>query len=169
MVDCIDAIRDNYPEDSLKSLSHQPRGPGMATLIFQNMTRPVDSLKTRTTKMSCSFSSGNRTTVSHLGGKPLLSTKCETVLSNISCDVSTPQPYNNSQYQTMRSVHLTHAPGHGHHTAYVRTVDIDIVVVVICFFSTLRLSELWVVFGSGESTSLFPSMILAPILDLPDI
>ena len=42
----------------------------------------------------------------------------------------------------MISLHIAHAPGHVHHTTYVRTVDSDIVVLVISMLllntSTLR-------------------------------
>ena len=38
----------------------------------------------------------------------------------------------------------------------------------LCFFPILRrLSKLWVGFRTGECTAIFPSMIPAPILDLP--
>ena len=53
---------------------------------------------------------------------------------------------------------------------YVRAGDSAIVVLVICFFSTLcRLYGLWVGFRSGVCTAIFPSMIPAPILALPYI
>ena len=61
----------------------------------------------------------------HLGGKLLLSTKCESVLSIRTCDVSTIQPCNNYQNHATLSLHIAPAPGHGNTTAYVRTVDGD--------------------------------------------
>ena len=45
---------------------------------------------------------------------------------------------------------MAHAVAQGHQTAYVRTVDSDVVVLAIRFFFTLGLTELWVGFGSGK-------------------
>ena len=39
----------------------------------------------------------------------------------------------------------------GHTTAYVRTVDSDVVVLSVRFFQILGLSELWVGFGTGKN------------------
>ena len=126
----------------------------------------MDSLKTRKKTELFSFLS-EQIVKKHVGGK---SSQCESVLSNGPCDVSTLQPCNNTQDQARISRHLANDPGHGHHTAYVRTVDCGIVFLVICFFSTLRRpSKLWVGFRSAECTAILPFMIPAPILDLPDM
>ena len=86
-----------------------------------------------------------------MGGKLLLSTKVESVLSNRPCDLSALQPCNHSEADTRIFLHLQHAVAQGHQTAYVRTVDSDVVVLAIRFFSTLGLSELWVCFGTGKT------------------
>ena len=149
MIDCVDAIWDNYPEDSLKSLTHQRRGIGSLTRITDGHNQiPSHQLNsgflTNWDNKNELFSFLSEHIVKkHLGGKLLLSTKCQSVLSNRPCDVSTLQSCNKSQDQARISLNLAHAPGHGHHRAHVQTVDGDIVVLVICFISTLRLSEVW--------------------------
>ena len=65
-------------------------------------------------------------TVAHIdGGKLLLSTKSESVISNRPCDVSALQPCNHSEADTRIFLHLGHAASQGHQKTYVRTVDSD--------------------------------------------
>ena len=84
-----------------------------------------------------------------MGGKLLLSTRFEIVLSNRPCDVTTLQPCNHSEADTTIHLHLAHAAEHGHTKAYVRTVDSDVVVLAVRFFESLGL-ELWKGFGTGK-------------------
>ena len=85
-----------------------------------------------------------------LGGKLLFSTKSESVISNRPCDVSTLQSCNHTEADTRIFLHLEHTASQDHQKAYVRTVDSDVVVLVIHFFARLGFSELWVCFGTGE-------------------
>ena len=48
-------------------------------------------------------------------------------------------------------LHHAHASSQGHERAYVRTVDIDVVVLVIAFLDQLHLSKLWIGFGTGKN------------------
>ena len=86
-----------------------------------------------------------------MGGKLLLSIRFETVLSNKHCDITTLQPCNHSEADTRIILHLAHAATQGHTTAYVCTVDSDVVVLAIRFFESLSLSELWVDVGTGRN------------------
>ena len=72
------------------------------------------------------------------------------MLSNRHCDLTTLHPCNHSEADTRILLHLAHAAEQVHTTAYVRTVDSDIVVLAVRFFETLGLSELWVGLGSGK-------------------
>ena len=82
-------------------------------------------------------------------GKLLLTTRFETVLSNMPCDVTKLQKFNHSEADTRILLHLAHAAEQGHTTAFVRTVDSDVVILAIRFFETLGLTELSVGFGTG--------------------
>ena len=156
-VERIDAIWDNYPEDNLKSLTHQRRGAGPRTRIGDGHTQiPKHEwnsgfLKNEENKQELFSYLSEEIVKKDLGGKFLLSTKCERVLSNRPCNVSALGPCNHSEADTRIFLHLAHASGQGHQTAYVRTVDSDIVVLAIRFFSTLGLLELWIGFGSGKN------------------
>ena len=72
------------------------------------------------------------------------------MLTNRNFDVSGLQPCNQAEANTQILLHLANAAMHGHSKAYVRTVDSDIVVLVLRFCDTLGLSELWVCFGTGK-------------------
>ena len=48
-------------------------------------------------------------------------------------------------------LHLCHAAEQDHTKAYLRTVDTDVVVLAIHHFHQLKLSELWIGFGSGKT------------------
>ena len=132
----IDAIWDNYPEGNLKSLTHQRRGTGLRNRIGDGHTQiPKHEwnsgfLKNEENKKEFSFL-GEDIVKKDLGGKLLISTNCDRVLSNRPCDVSALEPCNHSEADTMTPDSL-----------YVRTVDSDIVNLVIRFFTTLGLLEL---------------------------
>ena len=124
-VERIDAIWDNYPEGNLKSLTHQRRGTGLRTRIGDGHTQipkhELNSgfLKTEENKKELFSFLSEEIVKKDLGGKLLLSTKCERVLSNGPCDVSALEPCNHSESDTMVFRHLAHASGQGHQTAYM--------------------------------------------------
>ena len=50
-------------------------------------------------------------------------------------------------------LHSYHAAGSGYDTVKIRTVDTDVVVLAISFFSRLSASELWIHYGVGRGRS----------------
>ena len=114
-VERIDAIWDNYPEDNLKSLTHQRRGAGPRTRIGDGHTQiPKHEwnsgfLKNEENKQELFSYLSEEIVKKDLGGKLLLSTKCERVLSNRPCDVSALEPCNHSEADTRIFLHLAHA------------------------------------------------------------
>ena len=86
-------------------------------------------------------------------GRMLVSIKLENVISNRSCDLTGLQPCNHSEADTRIFLHLAHAAAKDHRTAYIRTVDSDVVVLAIRFFTTLGLKHLWVGIGTGKKFS----------------
>ena len=51
---------------------------------------------------------------------------------------------------------MHHAVEQGHTKAYLRIVDTDVVILAIYHFHELRLTELWVGFGSGKTFKEIP-------------
>ncbi|KAJ8396483.1 hypothetical protein AAFF_G00017890 [Aldrovandia affinis] len=153
----IDAVWDNYPEENnLKALRQQRRGNGPRTKVGDDST-PIPKhewnsgfLKNEENKKDLFSFISTQISKTDMGGKLLLTTHFKTVLSNKHCDLTKLQPCNHSEADTRILLHLAHAAEQGHTTAYVRTVDSDVVVLSIRFFKMLGLSELWVGFGSGK-------------------
>ena len=86
-----------------------------------------------------------------MDGILLISTESEKVLSNKPFDVSALQTCNHAEADTRIILHLAHASSQGHDKAFVRTINSDMIVLVIAFYEQLGLSELWIGFGCGKS------------------
>ncbi|KAL8570748.1 hypothetical protein ACOMHN_006898 [Nucella lapillus] len=65
-------------------------------------------------------------------------------------DMTGLHPCNHTKADTRIILHLAHAAQQGHQVALVRTVDSDVVILAIHFFTTLGLSQLWICLGSGK-------------------
>lgn len=151
----IDAIWDNYPEDSLKATAHLKRGSGARTRIGDGST-PIPKhewsnfLKNEDNKKELFSFVSREIAKADMCGKLLLTTHFESVLSNRQCDTTTIEPCNHSEADSRIFLHLFDAAQKGCRTAYIRTVDSDVVVLAVNFFETLGFTELWVGFGSGK-------------------
>ena len=151
----IDAVWDTYPEQSLKSQTHQRRGSGARTRLDPDGdgSTPIPKrdwqsyLKHAENKKELFSFISKQLAKTGMDGRLLLSTDCEMVLSNKPFDVSALQPCNHAEADTRIILHLAHASSQGHDKAFVRTV----VVLAIAFFEQLKLSELWIGFGSGKN------------------
>ena len=114
-VESINAIWDNYPEGNLKSLTHQRRGTGLRTRIGDGHTHISKHewnsgfLKNEGNKKELFSFLSEEIVKKYLGGKLLLSTKCERVLSNRPCAVSVLEPCNHFEADTMIFRHLANA------------------------------------------------------------
>ena len=86
----------------------------------------------------------------------LFTTKDDCVLSNRPTDLSALSPCSQEEADTWMMFHLHHAAEHGHTTAYVRTVDTDVVVLAIYHFNELNSPELWIGFESGRTCREIP-------------
>ena len=100
-----------------------------------------------------------------LGGRLILSTSIERVLSNKQHDVSGLEPCNHAEADTRILLHLAHASQQGHQVALVRTVDSDVVILAVHCFASLGLSELWVCLGSGRKCVIFRFTLTLPSWD----
>ncbi len=59
-------------------------------------------------------------------------------------------PCNHEEADTRMFVHIKHAANRGHRKVTLRTVDTDVVVLSLSFFSELGVEELWIEFGVGK-------------------
>ena len=93
-----------------------------------------------------------------MNGRLLMTTYLETVLSNRNISLTTFEPCNHPVADTRIILHLAHASEHGHTAAYIHTVDSDVVVLAVRYFSTFGLSELWVRFHWKRPIGISQSM-----------
>jgi len=86
-----------------------------------------------------------------LGGRLLLRTNLQNVLSNKQRDISGLQPCNHTEADTGILLHLAQASNQGHQIALVRTVQSDVVILAIHWFASLGLPELRLCLGTGKN------------------
>ncbi len=155
-VERIDLVWDTYPDENLKSLTQQRRGSGPRTRISIDGSTPIPKgdwqsyLKNAENKTELFTFASKQLAKTDINGKLIISTVSQTVLSNKPFDLSALHPCNHAEADTRIILHLAHAASNGHSKAFVRTVDSDIVVLAVSFFSELSFSELWIGFGSGR-------------------
>ena len=163
----IDAVWDTYPDENLKTLTHNRRGLGPRTRICDGNTRiPKHEwnsgfLKNTDNKKDLFSFFCKQLVKQNFGGRLLISTNLQGVLSNIRAAVSGLQPCNHTEADTKIILHLAHAASQGHQMALVRTVDSDVVILAIHWFASLGLSELWVRLGSGKKMHDIPIYTLS--------
>lgn len=153
----MDVVWDNYPEENnLKALTQKKRGNGPRTRVGNGNTKLPKKdwnsgfLKNEENKQELFSFISKEISKIDMDGKLLLSTCADTVLTNRPCDITTLKQCNHAEADTRIILHLKHAAQQGHSTAYIRTVDSDVVVLAIRFFQMLGLTELWIGFGTGK-------------------
>ena len=151
----IDLVWDSYRADSLTASTREQRGKGVRRRVVDSAVIPgnwqsflrVDSNKVElfsyiSTMIAESFQEE---------GKELVVTDGEQVI----CvpqqeDVNSLAPCNQEEADTRMMLHVAHAAQHGHHQIQVRTVDTDVVVVMVVQKLPAG-DELWVAFGTGKN------------------
>jgi len=158
----VDAIWDTYPEENLKTLTHQHRGLGPRAKIGDGHTRiskqdwNTGFLKNIDNQKELFPFLSKELVKQDLGGRLLLSTNLQSVLSNKQQDISGLQPCNHTEADTRILLNLAHAANQSHQIALVCTFDSDVVILAIHWFASLGLSELWVYHGTGKRFVTFP-------------
>jgi hypothetical protein len=155
----IDVVFDVYRSDSLKLSTREKRGVGTRFKVSGQAKIPtnwheflrVDSNKTELFH----FLAETEFNLSDTQGKVILFTYNESVrVATGSVDTNGIDGCNHEEADTRVILHAHHAAACGANTLYIRTVDTDIVVLAISFFSRLSLSELWIHFGTGKCARL---------------
>jgi len=152
----VDAVWDTYPEDNLKTLTHQHRGLGPRTEIGDGNTLiPKQDWNTGFLKNTDNerelFPFLSKELVKQdLGGRLLLSSYLQSVIFNKQQDIPGLQPCNHTEADTKILLHLADAAYQGHQIALVHTVGSDVVILALRWFASLGLSELWVCLGSAK-------------------
>ena len=159
----IDAVWDRHSETSLKSQTRTKRlGSVKERRIRPSNNVPIPKGKEWQKFLKVSenkdelfkYLSSELVTATSTSNYFLLSTKGEVVISNKPVDLARISTSDHEEADSRMILHLFDAAIEGHTKAYLRTVDSDVVVLLLHHFENLNqlgLRELWVGFGKGKS------------------
>ena len=145
----LDVVWDTYRPESLKESTRQKRGKGVRRKV---------SGETKLPRNWSDFLTYKAANFVFAEGKAVYITPEQSLLTVCS---SSPMPNCNhdEEADTRIVVHVLHALQQGLTTVQVRTVDTDVVVVLIGVFHKLLLSQpkadIWVAFGVGKNYRLY--------------
>lgn len=159
----IDVVWDVYMPDSLKSDTRSKRGKGVRKRVEPRSPLPknweeflrVDENKTE-------LFSFLATTIADIStDKQVITTIGSDVLTINRQDVLRLAPCTHEEADTRILLHLSDAVQQGYTKAEIRTVDTDVLVLVILSAQRLNIDELWVAFGVGKNYRIFAAHELA--------
>jgi hypothetical protein len=149
----LDIVWDEYVPESLKANARSKRGKGVRRRVEPSSAIPgnwqaflrIDENKTE-------LFSFLATRVAHMDThKHVITTHHVDVLCTNRQDVSSLAPCTHEEADTRMLLHLEDAVHQGHNKVSIRTVDTDVVVLAISSAQRLKISELWVAFGTGKN------------------
>ena len=153
----LDIVWDTYISDSLKKSTRVKRGKGVHRKVSGQTRLPgnwMDFLHDSTNKKELfaflttkveQFNCPASTAMYVPSGQSVLSISSGSPM----------QSCNHEEADTRVVVHILHALEHGERTVLVRTVDTDVVVILVGTFHNLAavqpLLDIWVAFGTGKN------------------
>ncbi|CAB3981604.1 Hypothetical predicted protein, partial [Paramuricea clavata] len=153
----LDIVWDTYISDSLKESTRVKRGKGVRRKVSGQTRLPgnwMDFLHDSTNKKELfAFLTTKVEQFNCPASTAMYVTSGQSVLSISSG--SPMQSCNHEEADTRVVVHILHALEHGERTVLVRTVDTDVVVILVGTFHNLAavqpLLDIWVAFGTGKN------------------
>ena len=136
----IDLVWDKNESDSLKSTTRINREQGVRRRVERGVKLPVDwnsFLRVDDNKTELFKYLAEQTIAIQDKGKEVLSTS--------------DTPRSHEEADTRLLLHAFDAGKEGYGKVMLRTVDTDVVVLAVAFFSRLDLGELWIAFGAGKA------------------
>ena len=97
-----------------------------------------------------------QTTTIDISGKQLISAYEQHVICKLPQETVPLSPCTQEEADTRILLHACYAAKHGYDKIMIRTVDTDVVVIAAAMFHDLRLSELWIAFGTGKKLRYLP-------------
>ena len=134
----LDVVFDVYRPDSLKLMTREKRGKGVRRHVSGSSNIPnnwhdflrVDDNKTELFKYLAESMTGTE-----IQGKQLIATICESVTSMPHRESVILSPCTHEEADTRMLLHCLDAAQQGHQRIAIRTVDTDVVVLAVSFFS----------------------------------
>lgn len=167
-VNRLDIVWDIYVPNSLKSSTRERRGNGIRRRVEPSSKVPgnwqsflhVDENKTELFHMLA-----EEITRINFPDKEVYSTFDDCVLSSHRHDdKSQVEPCTHEEADTRVVLHVLDAAYQGHRNIMVRTVDTDIVVLILSKIHSIPINEVWISFGVGKHHRYISSHDIAAVL-----
>ena len=162
----IDIIWDEYVDNSLKRSTRSKIGTSPRRCVSVNTPHPTNwqaFLRNCDNKKELADQ-----TVQHaVPNKTIVTTLKECVLSSLTDSTNNLQPCSHKEADTRTFIHAFDAVEQGHSKIMIRTVDTDVVILVIRAFLIINkrceksIRELWNAFGTGKHFRYIPCHKLA--------
>lgn len=157
----IDVVWDKYVSDSLKECTREKRGKGNRRKVSGGAKIPgkwADFLRDPLNKTELfAFLSSKIETHCWPLGKSIHVTKGNAV---VSLGTSNPMQYcNHEEADTRIVIHVMHSLNFGAQTVQVRTIDTDVIVILVGVFHDILakypIADIWVAFGMGKKYRMY--------------
>ena len=155
--DCkrLDVVWDTYQQDSLKAGARAKRGKDVRRRVIAGSTLPKnlnDFLRVEENKSELFAYLSHHLVSSYSGNKSLYITTEDKALCLPEADGSVDgiSPCTQEETDTRLILHVQDAVKSGFKKVMIRTVDTDVVVLAVAYFSRLGTSELWIALGVGK-------------------
>ncbi len=166
VADRVDIVWDEYIENSLKSQTRSKRGKGIKRKVESTSQLPSNwqaFLRIDENKVEL-FSYLADCAAELATCKEIITTKGQSVMCNMSRDVSRLCPCDHEEADTRIILHSLDAYENGFHEITIRTVDTDVVVLAIAESQKMENVKLWVAFGTGKNLRYIPVHEIASAL-----
>ena len=157
----LDVVWDEYIQDSLKESIREKRGKGVRRKVSGSTKIPGNWKKFLGDQMNKKELFAFLTSKIESFSWPPTKSVCVTSGQAVSaCGLSVPMDdCNHEEADTRIMVHIQHALEHGAETVLVRTVDTDVVVILVgLFFDLVTIQpscDFWIAFGMGKNYRLY--------------
>ena len=152
----VDVVWDVYREDSLKSTTRERRGTGTRRRVASSSKLPKNwksFLHVGDNKTELFSFLVKELQAIDVEGKEVFSTNGEFVLSSPPTEMMT---CSHEEADTRLVLHAYHASQSGCRKIFIRTVDTDVVVLVVSTVQHLSVDEIWIAFGAGKHFRYLP-------------
>jgi len=156
----VDVVWDRYIQNSLKAHTRDKRGTGIRRKVEPNGRLPgnwakflkVDYNKTELFV----YLAGLTSNINCEDNKRVVSTLDTTAISSNGTLSDTLSRCTHEEADTRLLLHASECGKNGMRKLMIRTVDTDVVVLAIVYFSQMSISELWIAFGNGKQFRYIP-------------
>ena len=163
----VDVVWDRYIHNSLKAHMRDKRGTGVRRKVEPNGRLPgnwAKFLRVAYNKRELFIYLARSTSNIRDDNKQVVSTVDTTATSSNGTLPDALSRCTHEEADTRLIIHASECGKNGIRKMMIRTVDTDVVVLAIVYFSQMSLNELWIAFGSGKQFRYIPVHEIVNIL-----